>query len=125
MIEMTLATAERIAEATLARAKALGVSMTVSVVDESGRLVLAKRGDGTGFLTTESSRAKAVAAAAFRKSTLKLAEMHAVNPFWSGVPDMSRGEALPTGGAAPASRASFQRGAHRHHRSPGFRPANL
>ena len=27
-----------------------------------------------------------------------------------------------TWGAAPASSASFQRGAHRHQRSPGFRP---
>ena len=30
--------------------------------------------------------------------------------------------ARSTGGAIPFSRASFQRGAQRHHRSPGFRP---
>ena len=29
-----------------------------------------------------------------------------------------------TGGATPADRASFQRTAHRHHRSPGLSPAN-
>lgn len=101
MIEMNLDTADRIARATLAKAKELGVAVTVSVVDEAGRLVLTMKGDGTGFLTPESSRAKAVAAAAYRKPTLDMARAHAGNPFWAGVPAMSRGEALPTGGAVP------------------------
>ena len=37
--------------------------MTVTVVDEAGRLVLSARGDGTGFFTPETSKAKAVVAA--------------------------------------------------------------
>ncbi|MFN0304282.1 MAG: GlcG/HbpS family heme-binding protein [Burkholderiales bacterium] len=101
MIEMNLATALKAVQAAQDKAKSLGLSMTVSVVDEAGRLVVTMRADGTGFLTPETSRAKAVAAAAFRTSTMKLAGMQATNPFWAGVPTATRGEALPTGGAVP------------------------
>jgi uncharacterized protein GlcG (DUF336 family) len=102
MIEMTLETADRAARAALAKAAAMGVAMTVSVVDEAGRLVVVMKGDRTGFLTTETSRAKAVAAAAFRRSTRELAEMQKSHPvFWGAVPAISRGEALPSTGAVP------------------------
>jgi uncharacterized protein GlcG (DUF336 family) len=102
MIEMTLGIADRAARAALARAAAMGVRVTVSVVDEAGRLVVVMRGDGAGFLTIETSRAKAVAAAAFRRSTRELVEMQKANPvFWAAVPAISRGEALPSTGAVP------------------------
>lgn len=101
MIELTLEIADRVARATLAKAAAMGVRITVSVVDEAGRLVVTMRGDGTGFLTPETSRAKAVAAAAYGRPTLELAEMHKNNVFWAAVPAITRNEALPTGGAVP------------------------
>lgn len=101
MIEMTLEIAERAARSALSHARSKGWSITVSVVDEAGRLVVTLRGDGTGFLTPETSKAKAVAAAAFRKATLDLAGMHQANPFWTALPAVSSGEAMPTGGAVP------------------------
>ena len=102
MIEMTLEIADRAARAALAQAAAMGIGMTVSVVDEAGRLVVAMKGDRTGFLTTETSRTKAVAAAAFKRSTRELVEMQKANPvFWAAVPAISRGEALPSTGAVP------------------------
>jgi glc operon protein GlcG len=102
MIEMTLQRAEVVARATLAKAQALGIGMTVSVVDEAGRLVLTLRGDRTGFLTTETSRAKAVAAVAFRRPTRELAELRKSNAaFWESVPAVSGGTALPSPGAVP------------------------
>jgi glc operon protein GlcG len=102
MIEMTLELAERVAEAARAKAMELGISMTVSVVDESGRLVLCKRGDGTGFFTTDTSRAKAVAAVAFRRTTKELAELQRSSPeFWRALPGLLPGEVLPTTGAVP------------------------
>lgn len=102
MIEMTLARAERAARAALAKAGAMGIGMTVSVVDEAGRLVVTLKGDGTGFLTTETSRAKAVAAVAFRRSTRELVELQKSNPvFFAAVPAISRSEALPSTGAVP------------------------
>lgn len=102
MIEMTLEIAERAARAALAQAAKLGVAMTVSVVDEAGNLVVTLKGDGTGFLTTETSRAKAVAAAAFRRSTRELVELQKSHPaFWAAVPAISRSQALPSTGAVP------------------------
>ena len=64
MIEMTLEMAEKAVKAAQAKAKDLGTPITVTVVDEAGRLVLCARGDGTGFLTPETSRGKAVASVA-------------------------------------------------------------
>ena len=101
MIQMTLKLAETALRAAQDKAKALGTGMTISVVDEAGRLVLCARGDGTGFFTPETSRAKAVAAAAFRRSNKDLAEMVAKGGFWSVVPTVLQGQILPTLGATP------------------------
>ena len=106
MIELTLQMAEQAMRAALARARELGTPMTVSIVDEGGRLVLCARADGTGFFTPETSRAKAVAAAAFRRSTTELAELAAKgSAFWKTVPVILDGQALPTPGGAPLVRA--------------------
>jgi glc operon protein GlcG len=102
MIEMTLDIAERAARGALAQAAAMNIGMTASVVDEAGRLVVTLRGDRTGFLSTDTSRAKAVAAAAFKRSTRELVEMQKTNPvFWAALPAVSRGDALPSTGAVP------------------------
>jgi glc operon protein GlcG len=106
MTELTLEMAEQAVRVAQARARELGTPMTVSVVDEGGRLVLCARGDGTGFFTPETSRAKAVAAAAFRRSTTELAELAAKgSAFWKTVPVILEGQALPTPGGAPVLRA--------------------
>jgi len=101
MIELTLALAEQAVRAAQAKAAALGTPMTVTVVDEAGRLVLCARGDGTGFFTPETSRAKAVAAAAFRRPNSELAQLAAKGGFWSVMPTVLGGQALPTLGATP------------------------
>jgi len=102
MLEMTLELADRAARAALAKAVEMNVAVTVTVVDEAGRVVVVMKGDRTGFLTTDTSRAKAVAAAAFRRSTRELVELQKGNAvFWSAVPAVSRGEALPSTGAVP------------------------
>jgi uncharacterized protein GlcG (DUF336 family) len=105
MPDMTLAMAERAVRAAQARAQELGTPMTVTVVDDAGRLVLSARGDGTGFLTPETSRGKAVAAAAFRRSTkemVELAKEHSA--FWSAIPGLAPGQILPSTGAVPISK---------------------
>ena len=101
MIEMTLELAEKAAKAALAKAKALGTPMTVSVVDEAGRLVVTLRGDGTSFFSPETSRAKAVASANFRQPTKALGEMHAASPFWQSVSSVIPGQVLPSIGGVP------------------------
>jgi uncharacterized protein GlcG (DUF336 family) len=106
MIELTLEIAEQALRAALAHARELGSPMTVTVVDEGGRLVLCARGDNTGFFTPETSKAKAVAAAAFRRSTTDLSELAAKgSAFWKTVPVILEGQALPTPGGAPLLRA--------------------
>jgi uncharacterized protein GlcG (DUF336 family) len=79
--------------------------MTVAVVDEAGRLVLCARGDGVSFSSTDTSRAKAVAAAAFRRPTKDMAELRESAPaFWSNVAHVFMGQALPSIGAVPLMR---------------------
>jgi uncharacterized protein GlcG (DUF336 family) len=104
MIEMTLQIAETAVRAAQEKAKALGSPMTVTVVDEAGRLVLAARGDGTGFLSPETSRAKAMAAVAFKRPTKELAELVAQGGFWAIVPTVLQGQVLPTLGGTPIVR---------------------
>jgi uncharacterized protein GlcG (DUF336 family) len=102
MIELTLAMAERATRAAREKADALGTPMTITVVDEAGRLVLCSRGDGTGFFTPETSRAKAMAAASFRTSTADLAERVAKGgPFRTHVGSVLSGQILPSHGAVP------------------------
>ncbi len=104
MTEMTLEIAEQALRAAQGKAKALGTPMTVTVVDEAGRLVLCARGDGAGFLTPETSRAKAVAAVAFKRPTREMAGMAAQGGFWALAPTVLQGQVLPTLGGAPISR---------------------
>jgi len=101
MIQMTLQIAETAVRAAQQKAKTLGTPMTVTVVDEAGRLVLCTRGDGTGFFTPETSRAKAMAATAFKRSNRELSEMSAKGGFWAFVPTVLQGQVLPTLGATP------------------------
>jgi uncharacterized protein GlcG (DUF336 family) len=108
---MTLQVAEAAVRAAQDKARALGTPMTVTVVDEAGRLVLSARGDGTGFFTPETSRAKAMAAAAFKRPNRELAEMAAQGGFWAFVPAVLHGQVLPTLGATPITRGGAVIGA--------------
>jgi glc operon protein GlcG len=102
MAEVTLEMAEKAVKAAQAKARELGTPMTVTVVDAAGRLILSARGDGTGFFTPETSRAKAVAAAAFRRPTKDMAKLRESSPaFWGNVAAVLGGQALPSIGAVP------------------------
>ena len=80
----------------------LNVLPTVTVVDSAGNLLASLRADGAGFLTPETSKAKAVASAAFKRPTKDLSELQKTNPlFWNSVPTISQGKILPTTGAVP------------------------
>src|SRR6476646_7925868 len=102
MAELTLEMAERAVKAAQAKARELGTPMSATVVDDAGRLVLSARGDGAGFFTPETSRAKAVAAAAFRRPTVEMVDLHAKHSlFWDAMPVVVQGQALPSTGAVP------------------------
>jgi glc operon protein GlcG len=104
VIDMTLEIAEKAARAAQARARALGTPITVTVVDEAGRLVLSARGNRTGFFTPETSRGKAVAAAAWRRSTKEMAEAAPeYSLFWNALSGLVPGQVLPSTGGVPIS----------------------
>lgn len=100
-MQLNLDIAEKAAAAARRKAKELGIAVTVSIVDAAGRLVLTMRGDGTGFLTTDTSKGKATAAAAFGLATKDMVELQKSNPaFWTALPAFAEG-VLPTTGAVP------------------------
>jgi glc operon protein GlcG len=100
-MQLNLELAEKMANAAFAKAAQIGISITVSVVDGGGHLILTKRGDGTGFLTPQTSRGKATASAAFGIPTKQMVELQKTNPaFWTALPAFANG-VLPTTGAVP------------------------
>jgi len=102
MIDLTLELAEKAAKAALAKAKALGTPMTVTVVDESGRLVVTLRGNGTPFFSTETSRTKAVTSANFRATTKDLVDQVNTEPtFWNTISSVIPGQILIAMGGVP------------------------
>jgi uncharacterized protein GlcG (DUF336 family) len=107
MIEMTLELAEKIAKAAHAKAREFKRSMSVAVVDESGRLVYYSRANGAGFFTFDTSRAKAMAAASFKRSTQDISDHKDLNPLlWYSLPSVVPAQALPSPGGAPIWRNS-------------------
>ncbi len=106
MIEMSLEIAERVGKAALARANEMGRPMSVSIVDESGRLVYFSRSDNAGFFTFDTSRAKAMAAASFKRSTMEITENKDANPLlWYSLPSVVPAQALPS----PGGRTDYER----------------
>ena len=82
--EMNLEMAEKAVAVARAKAKEMGVPISVTVVDAAGRIVMTVRGDGTGFFTPETTRGKAVAAATLRRPTAELGPI-GNNPMALGV----------------------------------------
>ncbi|HXA72048.1 MAG TPA: heme-binding protein [Stellaceae bacterium] len=74
------------AEAAQAKARELGHTISVAVVDESGNLVFFSRGDTCSFITFETAKGKAAMAAGFRRPTKDYVP-HAREDaaFWTGV----------------------------------------
>lgn len=102
MIEMTLELAEAVGKAALKKAAQIKRPMSVSIVDESGRLVFYSRMDGAGFFTFDTSRAKAMAAASFKRSTLEITQNKDLNPLlWYSLPSVVPAQALPSPGGLP------------------------
>ena len=102
---MTQELAEKIGKTALAKAEELGRPMSVSVVDESGRLVYYSRQNGAGFFTFDTSRAKAMAAASFKRSTMDITENKDQNPLlWYSLPSVVPAQALPSPGGVPIYR---------------------
>ena len=102
MIELTQALAEKIAKSAHDKSKEFNRPMSVSIVDESGRMVYFSRADGAGFYTFDTSKAKAITAASFRKSTMDISNNREQNPLlWHSVSSVIPGNVLPSPGGRP------------------------
>jgi len=100
MAELTLADAERMIQAAKAKAVAIGVKLSISVVDERGDLKCMVRMDGAPWRTPYISRGKARAAACFGVPSDDLTD-RAMIPVMRAVMEVERGEFVPGIGALP------------------------
>ena len=61
------------------------------------------RADGAGFYTFDTSKAKAMTAASFKRSTMEIDSIKDQNPLlWFSVPSVIPGNALPSPGGRPS-----------------------
>ena len=69
MTEPNLETALKVAEATLAHARHLGIKVSVCVVDSRGYELITLRADGANWFTAEVARSKARTSAVMRRDS--------------------------------------------------------
>jgi uncharacterized protein GlcG (DUF336 family) len=97
---LNLETAELIATAALAAARAAKLQpLTVIVLDAGGHYIVLKREDGCGFFRQKTARAKAYGALGLGKGTRFLFDLHGRNPaFVSAMIAAVDGDMFPSPG---------------------------
>ncbi len=103
MASLILAEAEQILVAAKAKVLDMGAKLSVSVVDPRGDLIAMFRLDGAPWRSPPISRAKALAAACFGRSSGELAA-NAQSPVFTGLMAMESGHMIPGQGALPVYR---------------------
>jgi glc operon protein GlcG len=97
---LTLSSARAMLDRAIAHADALGVTVSIAIVDAGGTPVATARMDGASFVSPEIALGKAWTAAAFRAPSGKVAENMASAPaFAAGVSAATHGRFLPRQGA--------------------------
>ncbi|MFQ5860111.1 MAG: heme-binding protein [Dehalococcoidia bacterium] len=102
---ITLAEAEKLLQAAKAKAREMGIPVSIAVVDPRGDLVAVARQDGARWTTPEIARGKAVASATFGVPSGELAE-RANSPVMRSVMLMQGGRFIPHQGALPIKRSN-------------------
>ncbi|MSQ33431.1 MAG: heme-binding protein [Dehalococcoidia bacterium] len=102
---ITLSEAQKIMRAAQASAKALGINVSISVVDPRGDLVASVRMDGARFFTPDVARGKAMVSAMFGQASAALAE-RASDPIFQGLNQMQQGRLMFGQGAVPITKGS-------------------
>lgn len=99
---LDLATAEKIAKAGLARAKEMGIKVSVAVLDDSGNFVYMARMDGAPFFSPNIAAGKAFTSSAWRTSSGDIEKKaQSAAYFYDSVATMSGGRAIIRQGALP------------------------
>ena len=107
---LTLQEANRIIEGALAKARELNIKISAAVVDAGGRLVALQRMDGAIWASVYGCQGKAVASAAFGRSSGEM-QARADQPTPRGIAQASGGEMFMGQGAVPIIRNGVVEGA--------------
>ena len=107
---LTLAEANRVVAGAVAKAEELGIKINVAVCDGGGRLLAFNRMDGAIWGGAYGSQGKAVASAAFGRSSGELQE-RASTPIISGILAAEGGHGIPSQGGLPIIRNGAVEGA--------------
>ena len=97
--DLSLAAANKLANAAMAACQAQGRHIAVSVLDHSGNIVAVQRADGVGPHNTEASRRKAYTALSTKNDTQALAVAARGNPDIANLTTLP--ELLLLGGGLP------------------------
>lgn len=97
---VSLAEAERVIDAAVARAAEVGIAVAAVVLDGSGRLVAARRMDGSPLMAVDMATGKAYTAAGMGAPTEVWDEATAANPGFGGAITSVPGF-TPFGGGKP------------------------
>lgn len=99
---LSLNDANQVIDKAHAKAKQLGIKVTVAVVDEGGLLIALARMDGAMPLSPQLAEAKAVGAAMFSRDGAALAQIAQDRPgFFSAADRMVRVPLIPGLGSIP------------------------
>jgi uncharacterized protein GlcG (DUF336 family) len=100
MTELTLAVADEITSACLAKGRAIGCApLTVAVLDAGGHVIVSKRSDGSGIMRNEIAYAKAWGALGMGLPSRALADRAAKAPqFFTSLAAVSGGRMIPVPG---------------------------
>ena len=107
---LTLAEANTVVEAAIAKAKDLGIKLSVAVCDEGGRLMAFNRMDGATWAGVYGSQGKAIASVAFGRPSGEMAE-RADSPIIRGIVAAEGGHMIASLGAVPIVRNGALEGA--------------
>ena len=107
---LTLDEANRIVEGAIAAANEMGIKINVAVCDAGGRLVAFNRMDGAIWGGVYGSQGKAVASAAFGRTSGELQE-RANTPIISGILKAEGEHGIPSQGGVPIVRNGVLEGA--------------
>jgi glc operon protein GlcG len=98
---LTLAEANRMLDAAIAKARELNIKLSVAVVDTGGHLMAFNRMEGANWVTATVAQGKAVAAAGFGRPS---GTLRADSPIIQAVIASQGGRMLPAQGAVPVVR---------------------
>ena len=109
-MSLTLAEANSVVQGAIAKAEELGIKINVAVCDAGGRLVAFNRMDGAIWGGAFGSQGKAIASAAFGRTSGALQE-RADTPIIRGIIAAEGGHGIASQGAVPIIRDGVVEGA--------------